>query len=1229
MVLNIIQWNLRGYLNNYSNLQLLISEEDPDIVCLQETKCKQNLTPIIPSKYLGYFFNTQNTSKQGTAILIKKNIPHRLLKATLPLCNVALEINLSTTFTIFSLYIPPQDAVLSSQLINLISNIKTPILILGDLNGWNPIWGSPTSNKRGEIIEDFVTNSNLAVLNNGSPTHLSTHNTLTHIDIGLSSIDLLPKCIWHTINDLHNSDHFPTKTELNLSTNFSPSFQSKYITDKANWPQYRKNILSNSISTPISDNINKESALIRKIIRSSANNAIPQTSHKSKTKMVAWWSCELQILRTDKQTAWRQFCRNMSNENLIDYKRKNAIFNRAKKIAKVNAFHKFTLSLNPSSSTSHLWKSIKLLTGNFTPHTIRSIKKNGCIISNASGISNAFAEYWSSNSDDSNFSHQFRDKKTSLLLACQPSSPCSTKAKCLEDAITYQEFNFSLNSSKGKTPGLDKISYPMLKNAPTTFKKRILDHFNSIFDSGNIPQYFKIAATIPIVKPKKPINQLDSYRPISLLPCTAKVLEKIVSKRLMWYLKKHKLLSPNQVGFQSGLSTTDALLFIDHIICKNRSTKNHTSVLSIDFIKAFDKVGIHIVLRKLSEWDIGPKMFNFIKSFLKNRKCTAKVNNNLSNIVPLHNGIPQGSPLSVTLFVVAFDDLSRMLHQNKKIYHCIYADDLYIIAKNRNNPDIKQELTKCLHQINIWSETSGAIISFDKTKHLHICRKRNCNEIDIEYNNNKIENVNCCKILGIYIDCKYSFKEHCAYLKKDLHSRLNIIKYLSSSKSQMHSNSLLKVAQSVILSKIDYGLIFYYKSAKSVRTPIETVLHSAVRTSLRAYRTTPIQNLLAEGGFESLAQHTLRLKSRLTHKILSDQPKLLSKELSLLKKRKTQLKYPSTLCNIYKISKKLMLSNYKEPNHTYAPWSLGHNLFIDNLTTFNKNTTNPKIYQALSSEIFNEYKSNGWEILFTDGSKTNTNTSFAVVTENGIIQSSGLLPDGSNIFDAEAIAILKATEICKKRRRKTLICSDSRSVFEACINIWNKNETITLIQQLMMGLKNKIKLMWIPSHVGISGNEHADVAAKNIPNRIPTYTFTPLSKKFTTKSATNYVNGKADNTWSIYNHPYKNINPGRTPISLPLTTTCHENKCFIRLRLNHTRTTHGHIISKEPPPVCIFCNNINLTIDHLLSNCTALQHIRQTIFKTPDAFDFLKHPSPDNIKNIYNFLKTINLHNNI
>lgn len=62
--------------------------------------------------------------------------------------------------------------------------------------------------------------------------------------------------------------------------------------------------------------------------------SIPLSKPIPRKKYVPWWSREMMVLRTDKEIAWRNLCRKMTNENIIDYKRKNAIFNRTKKLPK-------------------------------------------------------------------------------------------------------------------------------------------------------------------------------------------------------------------------------------------------------------------------------------------------------------------------------------------------------------------------------------------------------------------------------------------------------------------------------------------------------------------------------------------------------------------------------------------------------------------------------------------------------------------------------------------------------------------------------------------------------------------------------------------------------------------------------------------------------------------------------------------------------------------------------
>ncbi len=213
MTFKVVQWNMNGYINNYHELELLIKEKNPDVICIQETHIGvlSNNNFVYPKQYLGYFANLQNiqTNKQGVGIIIKRVIPHELIHINSTLSTIALKVKLNSTLCIANTYIPPSQDFNDAELINLFLQLPEPLLWTGDFNAWNRLWGSRNSNRRGLLIENFVSNHNLTILNNDSPTHISTHSSLTNVDITLSSSQISPRMNWEVSSDLHGSDHFP------------------------------------------------------------------------------------------------------------------------------------------------------------------------------------------------------------------------------------------------------------------------------------------------------------------------------------------------------------------------------------------------------------------------------------------------------------------------------------------------------------------------------------------------------------------------------------------------------------------------------------------------------------------------------------------------------------------------------------------------------------------------------------------------------------------------------------------------------------------------------------------------------------------------------------------------------------------------------------------------------------------------------------------------------------
>jgi len=150
---------------------------------------------------------------------------------------VAIRLTLHVAVTLCSLYIPPSYNIQQRELDSLINQLPAPFIIMGDLNGHNPLWGSDDTNNKGKHIEDLLSDHRLCVFNDGSNTYLHpASGTYSAIDVSITDPQLLPDFKWSVHDDLCGSDHFPTILE-----SITPSDQDSvahWKLDKADWGRF-------------------------------------------------------------------------------------------------------------------------------------------------------------------------------------------------------------------------------------------------------------------------------------------------------------------------------------------------------------------------------------------------------------------------------------------------------------------------------------------------------------------------------------------------------------------------------------------------------------------------------------------------------------------------------------------------------------------------------------------------------------------------------------------------------------------------------------------------------------------------------------------------------------------------------------------------------------------------------------------------------------------------------
>ena len=139
--------------------------------------------------------------------------------------------------------------------------------------------------------------------------------------------------------------------------------------------------------------------------------------------------------------------------------------------------------------------------------------------------------------------------------------------------FTEQELEAAIWELHNTAPGQDYISNMFLKNCPYDYKIFLLALFNKSWVEETVPQKWKVGLVIPVHKPYKPVNEITSYRPITMVSCIAKLMERLVGKMLQWEIERNRYLSATQCGFRSNRLSGEQVLGLENYIASTGVTR--------------------------------------------------------------------------------------------------------------------------------------------------------------------------------------------------------------------------------------------------------------------------------------------------------------------------------------------------------------------------------------------------------------------------------------------------------------------------------------------------------------------------------------------------------------------------------------------------------------------------------------------------------------------------------
>ena len=161
----------------------------------------------------------------------------------------------------------------------------------------------------------------------------------------------------------------------------------------------------------------------------------------------------------------------------------------------------------------------------------------------------------------------------------------------MTDVMRQEKVEAAIRQLKSKNaPGPDGVTNDMIRHLGPLPKKTILALFNESWKTGSVPALWKKATIVPIHKKGKDKKNPSSYRPISLLSCLGKLMERVINRRLVSFLESHGILSSTQTGNRKYRGTENQLALLAQEIENAFQEKRKVVAVFFDMTKAFDKV---------------------------------------------------------------------------------------------------------------------------------------------------------------------------------------------------------------------------------------------------------------------------------------------------------------------------------------------------------------------------------------------------------------------------------------------------------------------------------------------------------------------------------------------------------------------------------------------------------------------------------------------------------------
>ena len=1030
------------------------------------TGAQKSVHPVLGLQVFQY---PSRTSKVKACIFLKSDIGTALGWSQHSTPNLAaVQIGFQQRkLLLVSAYVEPEDDVLNTigTIDVLLKSSPGQSHVIGmDGNGHHIEWGCEETNDRGDVLMDVASSNGLSVINTGSiPTFQAvSHGVLrtSIVDVTMSSDALVSRITdWRVNPDVcQASDHFAVsfKIDANVANGHQqPTSTFKYKNKTAKWDIFTEVLEGKMQESGLSEtDIEEMSAPDIDAFVSDITGVIHLACDKSmKLRGSAqpynpWWTSALE----DEKKALIAL-----HHRISDLKRKRhpteaaaAAHQRARdsyrKSIRKESGKNFRTFCNKQGKED-VWSLTNRLLKD-APHQQppATLKSASSFTTSAEDTASRLLHHFYPD-DTPDVSENQESIRANQDLSSGPDEP----------PFTIEEVQECLDSmNPNKAPGPDHLTSDICQQFFLSFPALLTSIMNRCLDIGHFPTQWKSAHVRILPKPgREDLLDLSSFRPIGLLPVFGKLLEKLFIKRLIYSAQKSGSWTAEQYGFREQRSTTDALWTLIQKIKSAKSGKRQVIGVSLDIKAAFDNAWWPALMERLRKTGCPANVHRLITSYLQDRNVSLtfadiRVSKGMSK------GCVQGSICGPTFWNLILDELLEV-RMPSGCHIQAYADDVMLLVEGKSASEIQTTTCEALDIISDWGRQVK--LSFSTAKTQAISFTPASKSISIFMDGHPVDIHPHIKLLGVILDSNLNFIEHSKYIIKKVSRTFKRLCMFVRPTWGVHSSNVETIYHHVIEPTITYAAGIWGEAVE--RTSVRRRLMSFHRTfAIRAIRAFHTVSAVAASGLSQFMP--LHLKVREVHRIekvrMSGSFDGLPDDIEMERRVRPQdLLHPAKRVSI-------------------SPMSADSQEAADS-------------HQRPTS-------------IYTDGSKLESGDvgcAYVIYHPSGRQESRKFrLDQCCSVFQAELFAIHKALNWTSKSAKSDVtIYSDSLSSLKAIQDRSNTNPLVNSIHHSLFQMSGRldVRFVWVKAHIGIIGNEEADIAAKDAATqkRAKQYTSFPIS----------------------------------------------------------------------------------------------------------------------------------------